>query len=243
MSIKMKPKLLAALMVCAAVTIITTAVTATRIFMTRGQKTVHGLPETVVDNNRMTVRRRAKLARAQGKKKLSIPIMPGDYIRVESIKQAAASRLVVIAEPVRMFSRLEHGEDSVGSWYKFRTVEVLSEPSYSYSLGDAPAELLPLAENEFVAYFPGGSLTVEGVEVESFSPDAPPLLSTKYLLFLDFDKESRVARVEFGPDSIFSVNEDGTVQAFNKNAGRLQHEMRERYGNSLRQLKAGIRPD
>lgn len=238
----MKPKFLAALLLCAAVTIVTTVVTATRTFMTRGQKTVHGVSETEVDKNRMTVRRQAKIAKAQGKKKLALPISSGDYIRVNSIEQAAASRLVVIAEPIRVLSKLEHGEDSVGSWYKFKSVEILSEPSYSYSFGNAPAELLPLAENEFVAYFPGGTLEVEGIQVESYSPNEPPLLvSSKYLLFLDFDKASRVARVEFGPDSIFAVHEDGSVRTINKNTGRLQQEMRARFDNSIYRVRAGIK--
>lgn len=239
---KVKTISLAILLLCAAVAIVATVVMGTGgKFTTRGQKAVHGVSETEVDKNRMTVRRRAQLAKAQGKKELDLPMSAGDYIRVDSIEQAAASRLVVIAKPVRVISKLVHEEDSIGSWYKFKTVETLSEPSYSYSLGNAPAELLPLAENEFVVYLPGGFLSVEGVYVQSHSPDAPPLLSYTYLLFLEFDKATRVARIELGPDSIFTVREDGSVRTLNKNSGGLQQEMRERFNNSIDRVRAGIK--
>jgi len=151
--------------------------------------------------------------------------------------------MAVIAQPVQVECRLEDDKQTINSWYKFRILETLSEPQpYPYSFGSPPGELLPLNNNEFAALLPGGSLTVDGVKVVSRPPESPALpLFKKYLLFIDLDSANRVARIEYGPDSIFSVKEDGLIKAYNGRATALQQNIEARYGNSIDRIKAGLK--
>lgn len=208
------------------------------------QNQVQGVVETDRDKSRRpTIRRRAQQAKANGQTEMDWPQSSGDYLTVDSVEQASKTHLAVIAEPVQMESRLEDDDEMISSWYKFRIVETLSEPPpYPFSFGSPPGELSPLNQNEFAARLPGGSLTVDGVKVVSHPPESPALpLFKKYLLFIDLDSASRVARIEYGPDSIFSVKGDGSTKVFNGRVTPLQRNVEARHGNSIDRIKASLK--
>lgn len=209
----------------------------------REGREVKGVYETKNDKDRrMTLPKRAKLEKEKGKQHLSVPMNSGDYVGVENLEQAGNLYTAVIAEPVQVTSVLESDEESIGSWYKFKIIETLSEPAprpYPFTAA-APPEALPLTEDEFIAYLPGGTLTIDGVTVKNYHPDTPPLtLFKKHLLFIELDKTSRVARVSLGPDAIFSVDAQSLVP-INKTS-RHRRELEARYSSSYEKLKAAIK--
>lgn len=195
-------------------------------------------------DGRMTLRKRAKLEREKGNKHVVVPMSEGDFFGPLNLEQAAAFHTAVVAEAVQVTSKLENDDDSVGSWYRFKVVEVLSEPAPAEHPFTAPApeELLPIGGDEFVAHLPGGAVSLDGVQVESYMPALPPLtLSRKYLLFVDLDERSRVARLSFGPESVFHVRGNGKLEPLSPGRDRLRRELDSKYGGSLEQFKAGIK--
>ncbi|HJQ32838.1 MAG TPA: hypothetical protein VJ866_11690 [Pyrinomonadaceae bacterium] len=240
----MRPRIALVLLLGVGVTVTAIIVAQTKSSRVATQNRVQGVVETAGDKSRRpTVRTRAQQAEAKGRTEIDLPRSSGDYLTVNSVEQAAKSHTAVIAEPVQVESRLEDDGETINSWYKFRIVETLSEPTpYPYSFGSPPGELLPLNQNEFAAYLPGGSLMVGGVKVISRPPESPALpLFKKHLLFIDLDATNRVARIEYGPDSIFSVKEDGSVEAYNGRVTPLQLNAEARYGNSLDRIKSGLK--
>lgn len=240
----MKYKFVFVLLLAVGITVTAIVVMPTRSSRFVTQDRVKGVVETNQDKSRRrTIRRRAQQARANGQAEIDVPQSSGDYLTVSSLEQASNTHMAVIAEPLHMISKLEDDDEAIKSWYKFRIVEVLSEPPpYPYSFGSPPGELSPLNKNEFAAYLPGGSLTVDGVKVVSRSAESPALpLSKQYLLFIDLDSANRVARIEYGPDSIFSVKEDGLVKAHTRRATPLQLDIEARYGNSIDRVRASLK--
>lgn len=240
----MKTKLIAVLILISGLAVAVTVVTSTQD-LSSTEKLAQGVAETESDKTkRQTIRKRAREAKIHGKDVLTVPKSSGDYIQVDDVEQASTHCTAVIAEPVQVEGILSSDEDRISSCYKFRIVEILSEPApnpYPFT-ANPPDKLLPLRENEFVTSLPGGTVMIDGVKVESFSPEAPPLqMSEKYLLFLTFDTTRKVGSLEFGPDSIFLIKKNGALESLNKRARPLHLDVETRFGNSIDRVKSGIK--
>jgi len=188
-----------------------------------------------------------QLAKLKGEKKLFIPFSYNTifYSGFKDMDTAAAVYSVVIAQPVTMKTLLKDNE-RINTLYKFRTLEVLSEPAQSkfpYTFtGNPPAELQPLQEGEFLVSLSGGTTTLEGIEVTAKYDNFEPFsLSKKYLLFVEFDTTRRVGGMDMGPLSALAINDDGTLETLDKQKHKIKATIDEHFDNSLEKLKAYLK--
>lgn len=195
----------------------------------------------------LTLRERVRLAKLEGRQKISVPasFSSRHYAGFSNFDTAAAVYTAVIAEPVAAVSYV--GSDGlIVTSYKFKTGEVLSEPgSSNYPStfnGDIRPELLPLEKGEFIVSVLGGTATVDGVEVTVKYDDYEPIsLSRRYLMLLDFDTTKRVGGMDMGPLSVLAINDDGTLETLDGGRHKIKKEVDARFGNSVERLKAHLK--
>jgi hypothetical protein len=207
-----------------------------------------------VDGSLLTLSGRAAAASAQGE--LIVNNMTSGYFdQVETLDDAFARYTVLVAEPV--LSRSYVIDDvGVGTWYKMRVSETLSQkPPFQcaecgpVALPDPPADLLPLNADEILIYRAGGTVEVGGVtfnyEVEQFPAFN---VSQKYLFFLTYDSTKRVASAAVGPTGVFAVTSPDLLNSTLTDADGLvisnavTDGMSARFGNSLTQLRNFFNP-
>lgn len=192
----------------------------------------------------LMLKEHVKLAKLRGQQKLFIPksYNASFYPSVRNVDVAAAVYTIVIAQPTAMTSRLNDQGQIVTS-YKFRTIEVLSEPAsqkfpFTFS-GSFPPELQPFGEGEFLLTTSGGTLEVDGIEVTTKYDDFELFsLNGKYLLFLDFDTTKKMGGMDMGPLSALGVKEDGSMATLdNQESHEIKQVINSRFGNSIERLK------
>lgn len=191
----------------------------------------------------LTLQERIKLAKLKGQKNLFVPLSYGtsDYITFSDMDTAAAIYTIVIAQPIAVATFTEE-EGQIVTSYKFRTVEVLTEPKpskFPFTFrGELPAELQPFGDNEFLVSILGGTLNIEGVNVTTKYDDYEPFsLSKKYLLFLEFDTSKRVGGMDMGPLSALTINDDGTLETLDKKPHAIKRAVDKNFDNSVERLK------
>lgn len=195
----------------------------------------------------LTLAEHARRARLKGERQLTVSksLSSADFAGFKDFETAAAVYTILVASPVVATSYVnEYGE--IGTSYKFRTLEVISEPppdKYPFTFeGNLRDELLPLGEGEFVVSLRGGTATIDGVEVTTRYDDIEPFSpSAKYLLFLSFDTTRRIGGLSMGPKGALLVNDDGTIETLNKRPSRIKQEVDARYHNSIDRLKADLK--
>lgn len=192
----------------------------------------------------LTLRERAGLARLRGQPKLFVRLSHGTsmYAGFKDFETAAAAYTVVVARPVASVGRVNE-EGVINTSYKFRMLEVLSEPAsqkFPFTFGrELPAELQPFGDGEFLVSMRGGTADLEGVEVTTKYDEFEPFsTSTTYLLFLEFDTTKRVGAMTMGPLSALKVNEDSTVETLDKKAHPIKRAVDADFNNSFEQLKS-----
>jgi len=89
------------------------------------------------------------------------------------LAQATTYATVALVEPVgRVVS--PNGGDDIRTWFKFRILEMLRQRRQAgMPLAGVPAELTPLAPNEFVSWYCGGTATINGVQIIEEGPTVP----------------------------------------------------------------------
>lgn len=207
-----------------------------------------------VDGSLLTLSGRAAAAAAQGELIVN-HMTSGNFAQVETLDDAFARYTVLVAEPV--LSRSYVIDDvGVGTWYKMRVSETLSQkPPYQCSecgpvtLPDPPADLLPLNADEILIYRGGGTVEVGAVtfhyEVEQF-PEFN--LTQKYLFFLTYDSSKKVALASVGPSGVFVVTSPDLLNSTLTDADGLvisnavTDGMSARFGNNLTQLRNFFNP-
>lgn len=195
----------------------------------------------------LTLKERAQLAKLKGERKLFVRQSYGTIFNVEfqDMQTTAAVYSVVIAEPVAATSLLSK-DGFIVSLYKFKTLELVSEPPpskfpFTFS-GTPPAELLPFSEGEFQVTLRGGTVDLDGVEVTTRYDDYEPFsMPGKYLLFLEFDTTRRVGGMGMGPLSALSIGEDGTLTTLDKKPHKIKQDIDRNFGNSIAQLKTHLK--
>lgn len=197
----------------------------------------------------LSLKERVLLAKLKGQKKVTYTawsLSTADYMSFPGIDTSLAVYTVVIAQPVAQVTFISP-EGEVVTNYKFKIHELISEPKSSQSSlgvfsGTIRPELLPIRKGEFMLGALGGTVSVEGVEVESkFDNFEPFSQGKKYLLFLNFDSTKTVAGMEMGPLGAVAVNEDGTLQTLD---GNPRHDIKQaldtQFGNSVESVRIGL---
>lgn len=192
---------------------------------------------------RHSLRSIAREARARGQHKVSIPAPDFEYADDITIDEALSSNSVIIAEPIEA-KTFAHGSDAIRTWYKFRTVETLSQVDYSCPTCPSvnpPEELFPLNPDEFLVCTAGGSLVIDGVQVNMVDADFPPFERGKRYLLLASITPKGFARIGSGPTGVFTVSDSGAMEPINKKPHRIKSAIEGRFGSSIVRFKETLK--
>jgi hypothetical protein len=175
----------------------------------------------------------AEMAKAKGQREVTIPTPISEYTVPRSFDEALAYYSLVVAEPVEQKSYAQN--EGISTWYKFRVVEELSRPTVQCNtcpgFPAAPAEMLPVEQNEFLAAQIGGEAQLNEVRLISRDPDFPAFVrGKKYLLFLSFDPKKEVGALRMGPWGTFSLDSSENLKAVDS---RLKHPVKDELSKAL----------
>ena len=87
----------------------------------------------------LTLQERVRLAKLRNQQKITVSMSYGTsmYVGFSDMDTAAANYTIVIARPVAAVARLDE-DGRIGTSYRFKTVEVLSEPVHQRILSPSP---------------------------------------------------------------------------------------------------------
>ncbi|HWN08079.1 MAG TPA: hypothetical protein VNO50_02165 [Pyrinomonadaceae bacterium] len=183
----------------------------------------------------------ADVAKEKGQREVIIPAPVVSYAVPRSFEEALAYYSLVVVEPLDHKTHFDNW--SVTTWYKFRLIEELSIPTetctYCANIGEAPSDMLPLQNHEFVTSKSGGEVAIDGIRILSSDTDFPVFKKGKrYLLFVSFDTQKTVAAMRMGPWGAFTMDENDRLKAVNE---KFQHPVRDELtsgvDNSLNRLR------
>ena len=145
----------------------------------------------------------ANEAKNKGQKKVGVPAPLIEYLGgagTISAEEAFSGSTVVVAHLV--FKQSTYTNNDIRTWHKFAIDETLSEAKYlpcpECVPSSPPETLLPLSRGEFLLPKSGGSVNIDGVEVQQFVEDYPEFeLNQKYVLLITL-YPSGVARTVAG---------------------------------------------
>jgi len=185
----------------------------------------------------------AKEAKTHGQQKIKVPAPLVEYLGGASTitsDEAFASSTVLIAHLVSQESYPR--DDDIITWNKFAIEEVLSEaqklPCPACVPADAPSTLLPLQSGEFLIPKTGGTVNIDGVVVEQTDNDFPAYeFNQRYLLLVSLYPPG-VARTMGGPVGVFTIGQNGNLKPVRENGHRIRKDFREKYGDSLENVKS-----
>jgi hypothetical protein len=153
---------------------------------------------------------------------------------------------VVIAQPVASVTRT-YNDSGIGTWYKFKVVETLSEGTpctRRCPKPTPPEELLPVNEDEFLMGRAIGTLIIDGVELSMRNnPNIFPPYSEdkKYLLFV-MKESNGVASLLVGPEAVFTVGDDGeTLAPVGESRHRFKDFIIEKFDSSAGKLRQHLK--
>lgn len=187
----------------------------------------------------------ARRAKEEGRAEVTVPGPFIDYAG-EGMKLDEASRLysIVVAEVIRSKSYV-FDSYSIGTWYKFRITDALSEraPKYCPACGDAPEapqEFTPINSDEFLLTTCGGTVDIDGVEVTTRDRLLPLFENgKKYLLVISLEP-TRIAFLGAGSSGVFRADGD-KLEAMNKHNYPIQAEIGQRFAGKLSELKSHVK--
>jgi hypothetical protein len=157
--------------------------------------------------------------------------------------EAFASSTVVIAH---LISRQSYPrDDDIVTWNKFTIDEVLSEatelPCPGCAPQDPPSSLLPLQAGEFLIPKTGGTVNIDGIEVEQIDAAFPAYEpNQKYLLLINL-YPSGTAQTVGGPVGVFKILQNDKVLPLRESEHRIRKDFKEKYGNSLAELRKHLK--
>jgi hypothetical protein len=184
-----------------------------------------------------TYKERLERAKARGDKKMRsggvIPLYAG-----VSFDQALDMYDFVIGEFVSSKSFAIDDDGNILTWYKFKILETLSKATTRRVVDTPPAELYPLANDEILIWKTGGTVEIDGMEIEMAELNVPPYeLSKKYLLVLALDPAKQAGTVEVGPSGTLIIKPDDTLEPVVKTTTYFKTQIEKRYGSSVSKLK------
>jgi hypothetical protein len=203
------------------------------------------LPKDVPSEGRL--RWHAQQAKSDGNQKVKVPTLLYDYggsSNALDIDQALFTYTALVAKPIDKRS-YEYTSNDIVTWYKFATIEALSEtrkPTCSTcDRMTPPPEMLPLKSGEFFVVRNGGSLIVDGVEVEQEEPGYPPFREgQKYLLLVSM-YPSGVASTAGGPLGVFTLDDNGIAAPINSKSHRLKTTFNNEFGASVNNIRQKLK--
>ena len=182
-----------------------------------------------------TVARTASL-KGQSTAQFSCPVPQA--IILGDLAQATTYATVALVEPVgRVVS--PNGGDDIRTWFKFRIMEMLRERRQAgLPLAGVPAELTPLAPNEFVSWYCGGTATINGVRIVEEGPTLPDFQKGHaYLLWFELNNAGYGA-MGWRDEGVFVTDGDKLSPASVDGANsQLDRELIQRVGPSLNSIR------
>jgi hypothetical protein len=160
-----------------------------------------------------------------------------------SAEEAFSYSTVVVAHLVSKQST--YSDDDITTWNKFAIDETLSEVKGLQCPGcvprTPPSTILPLSPGEFLLPKAGGTVNIDGVEVQQFVEDYPEYeLNQKYLLLIAL-YPSGVARTTSGPVGVFKVLPNDKLAPVSESEHKIRKDFKDVYGDSLDQLRKHLK--
>ena len=189
----------------------------------------------------MTIKERVELAKLRGKKQVIVPgtISLHPVVKTaDEMDKTLSSYSLVLAERIGEIGYLGNS-NTINSWYKFRLVDLITQaqPGPAFARRELPRELFPVKNDEILVPIPGGTVTLDGVEVTQRDQNFPPFDQTKrYLLLVSFDPSTKVAELALGSQAVLIVNADNSLDAHFDHQ-LLQQAIKQFHNGSLDQLK------
>ncbi len=188
----------------------------------------------------------AKEAKSEGRKKIRVPTPVIEYLGSAgtiTAEEAFTACTVVIAHLVSKESYDRN--DDIKTWNKFAIDEVLSEatelPCPTCGPSDPPATLLPLHSGEFVIPKTGGTINIDGVEIEQSGDGFPAYeFNQKYLLLINLYPNGTAITVG-GPVGVFRILDNDKVIPVKESDHRILKDFKEKHGNSLERLRKHLK--
>jgi hypothetical protein len=132
------------------------------------------------------------------------------------------------------------------TWYKFKIKETLVDhapPRLKYSpFQNAPSDMLPIAEDQFVVEETNGRMEIDGVTVIQHSNGVWYSEDKTYLLFLWLDPFTRTA-FRAGTDAVgvFLVDNDGNLTSYVDHDYPLKTDLGKRFNNSVNNMREALK--
>jgi len=195
---------------------------------------------------------KAQRAKQQGKKALIIEgdsALTGNFIEYRDLREAMANHIRAVVVRLEDQYSVLHGDRNVGTWCKFRVLSALSPPVVdpsvpllaTYPEESRPMRFLPLPSGYVLVSQPGGTLSIDGVEVVETDRAFPAFRPGEtYLLFLAVSAEN-VGGVALGLDGAYLVSGPDALVPRRKTGSRIQKEIQALSGGSLSQLRGALR--
>jgi len=189
----------------------------------------------------------AQRTKKQGKTRVEAPGLIIDYAGGNiGLDEALQNYSVVIGEPIESKSYITDSADEIGTAYKFRVLEILSQRNAVFCSGcpqvnDVSGKLPPALHNEFLLELSGGTVTVDGVEVTMPSSGMPKFeAGQRYLMFISFTPGG-MATLIGGPSGLFRITSDESLEAMGNGKHRLAVEIAAQFSKSLARFKQKIK--
>lgn len=188
----------------------------------------------------------ANEAKTKGQKKVTVAghledEYPGGAGTIKA-EEAFWYSTVVVARVI--FKESSYRNNNIFTWNKFAIDEVLSEakelPGPRLQMTAPPSTLLPLQSGEFLIAKSGGTVNIDGVDVEQVNEDYPAYeLNQRYVLLIHL-YPSGAARTFGGPVGVFRVLENdklAPIAESKHSEHRTRRDFKEMFGNSLDVLR------
>jgi hypothetical protein len=201
-------------------------------------------PKSVPSKNR--IKWHAAEAKKEGQQKVTIPTGIIDYAGSEnnSIEQFLSDYTVVVAKPVDQRT-YQADDNTLMTWYKFRIVDALTQlknPVCFGCLSLVPPSDIPIDfSNEFLVPRTGGTMTIDGVEINQKEDGFPEFQqSQNYLLFISLYPNG-VALTAGGPLGVYTIDEREKLTPLGNQPGKIQEEIKKKFSNSLPSVKRHLK--
>ena len=176
----------------------------------------------------------ARSARLNGQSAVDFSCPTAQAMSLGDLAQATKYAAVALVEPVGQVVS-PNGGDDIRTWYKFRILEMLRERRMAgMPLAGVPNELTPVAPNEFVTWYCGGSATINGVQITERGATPPDFQrGHAYLMFFELTRTGYGA-LGWRDEGVFVADGDKVRPVGADGANSLfDRELLQKVGNTL----------
>jgi hypothetical protein len=197
-----------------------------------------------------SIRWSAQQALSQGQDHLEV-VSQLAYKVPADLNQAISTASLFVGQITGTATSWDQTTGEITTWYKLDISEILGQKAFAAcaycTTIDAPSELLPISSSQLVVRVPGGQALIDDVIVQETLAGFPGFVqSQRYLLFLNFDSNTRVGEFEFGPAGAFLINTDNTLshvlELTEGQSDPISAGLEAQYSNSLTNLRAALQP-